>query len=128
MTIEEIRDLYGGYDGYVRCRDCPVYDGKGACHDPASGYDDCYEKILEYLGENDVVNHPSHYTQGNIECIDAMKSAFGANELAVYCKIVAFKYIWRCALKNGSEDVKKAIWYLNKYLEILEGETANEAD
>ena len=68
--------------------------------------------------ENDVVNHPSHYTQGGIECIDAMKSAFGADELAVYCKIAAFKYIWRCELKNGSEDVKKAIWYLQKFLEL----------
>ena len=36
---------------------------------------------------NDVINHPSHYTQGGIECIDAMESAFGAAELAVYCKI-----------------------------------------
>lgn len=69
----------------------------------------------------DVVNHPSHYTQGNIECIDAMKSAFGAAQLATYCKIAAFKYIWRCEYKNGAEDVKKAIWYLNKFLE-LEGE------
>lgn len=68
--------------------------------------------------ENDVINHPSHYTQGGIECIDAMKSAFGAAQLAVYCKIAAFKYIWRCEYKNGAEDVKKAIWYLNKFLEL----------
>ena len=72
---------------------------------------------------NDVINHPSHYTQGSIECIDAMKSAFGAEELAVYCKIAAFKYIWRCERKNGSEDIKKAIWYLKKYLELKDGET-----
>lgn len=68
--------------------------------------------------ENDVINHPSHYTQGGIECIDAMKSAFGAAQLAVYCKIAAFKYIWRCEYKNGAEDVKNAIWYLNKFLEL----------
>ena len=68
--------------------------------------------------ENDVVNHPSHYTQGGIECIDAMESAFGAAQLAVYCKIAAFKYIWRCEYKNGAADVKKAIWYLNKFLEL----------
>ena len=68
--------------------------------------------------ENDVINHPSHYTQGGIECIDAMESAFGAAQLAVYCKIAAFKYIWRCEYKNGVEDVKKAIWYLNKFLEL----------
>ena len=74
---------------------------------------------LKESGETpDMVEHPRHYTQGGIECIDAMKSAFGADELAVYCKIAAFKYIWRCELKNGSEDVKKAIWYLNKFLEL----------
>ena len=71
---------------------------------------------------NDVINHPSHYTQGSVECIDAMKSAFGAEELAVYCKIAAFKYIWRCERKNGSEDIKKAVWYLKKYLELEDGE------
>lgn len=70
---------------------------------------------------NDVINHPSHYTQGGIECIDAMESAFSAAELAVYCKIAAFKYIWRCDYKNGSEDVKKAIWYLKKYLVLKRG-------
>lgn len=76
---------------------------------------------IEHEAENDVVNHPAHYTQGGIECIDAMKSAFGADELAVYCKIAAFKYIWRCEHKNGLEDVKKAVWYLNKYLELKDG-------
>ena len=77
--------------------------------------------------ENDVINHPSHYTQGGIECIDAMESAFGAAQLAVYCKIAAFKYIWRCEYKNGAEDVKKAIWYLNKFLELKGDGDANDA-
>ena len=70
---------------------------------------------------NDNVNHPIHYTQGGIECIDAMISAFGEEEVKTYCKINAFKYIWRTDYKNGTEDVKKAVWYLNKFLE-LEGE------
>ena len=54
----------------------------------------------ELEAENDVINHPSHYTQGEIECIDAMESAFGADQLAVYCKIAAFKYVWRCEYKK----------------------------
>lgn len=70
--------------------------------------------------KDDVVNHPSHYTQGNIECIEAMESAFGAEELAIYCKIAAFKYIWRTEHKNGLEDIKKALWYMNKYVELSE--------
>lgn len=90
---------------------------------PAEGPDeDDAEPISD---EDSPVNHPTHYTQGNIECIDAMESAFGVEELAAYCKIAAFKYIWRCKLKNGLEDVDKAIWYLRKFKELKE-KTNNE--
>lgn len=70
---------------------------------------------------SDNVNHPAHYTQGSIECIDAMVAAFGAEAVKTYCKINAFKYIWRTDYKNGTEDLEKAVWYLNRYLK-LEGE------
>lgn len=73
--------------------------------------------------EVDMVNKPPHYTSGSIECIDAMKAAFGADELAVYCKIAAFKYIWRCELKGGTEDIKKARFYLDKYIELKDGDS-----
>ena len=125
MTIEEARDKYSNYEnGYISCYFCPLKDN---CNRNLRGFSDCWEKIARYMSDmedekDDAVNHPSHYTQGGIECIDAMKSADGSHELAVYCKIAAFKYIWRCEHKNGSEDVKKAIWYLNKFLE-LKGET-----
>lgn len=69
---------------------------------------------------DDKVNHPSHYTQGDIECIDAMVSAFGDEEVINYCKINAFKYLWRSDKKNHLEDIKKAAWYLNKYIELAE--------
>lgn len=122
MTIEEARKIFGVAErnGYVSCSDCPAL---GSCERDLSGYGDCWGKISQFMSaiENDVVNHPAHYTQGGIECIDAMKAAFGADELAVYCKIAAFKYIWRCEHKNGLEDVKKAVWYLNKYIELKGG-------
>lgn len=76
----------------------------------------------------DMVNSPPHYTQGGIECIDAMKSAFGATELEAYCKIAAFKYIWRCEKKNGNEDIRKAIWYLQKYLSLKEKTEVEKVD
>lgn len=63
--------------------------------------------------ENDVINHPSHYTQGGIECIDAMESAFGAAQLAVYCKIAAFKYI------SGAVSAKTAQRTLKRLSGIL---------
>lgn len=68
----------------------------------------------------DKVNHPKHYTQGKIECIEAMESAFGKEELAIYCKIAAFKYLWRGKLKGGKEDILKAEWYIRKMIELSE--------
>jgi hypothetical protein len=64
------------------------------------------------------VNHPSHYASGGIECIDAMEAAFGKAEVASFCKLNAFKYIWRESSKQGNVSIGKAIWYLNKYLEL----------
>ena len=61
----------------------------------------------------DNVNHPSHYT-GRYECIDVMQDVFGDEATNDFCLCNAFKYIWRANKKNGLEDVKKAVWYLNK--------------
>lgn len=59
----------------------------------------------------DMVNQPPHY-QGEIECIDAIASAFGREGARQYAHINAFKYVWRANYKNGDEDIRKAIWYL----------------
>lgn len=67
----------------------------------------------------DNVNHPSHYT-GRYECIDVMQDVFGNGAVDNFCLCNAFKYIWRARKKNGLEDVKKAVWYLNKYIEEAE--------
>lgn len=64
------------------------------------------------------VNHPNHYNQGDIECIDAMLAAYGNEMVSAFCICNAFKYIWRFADKNGIEDIQKAIWYLNKTLSL----------
>jgi hypothetical protein len=47
-----------------------------------------------------------------------MRAAFGHYETAVFCKLNAFKYVWRASSKNGNEDIDKASWYLNKYREL----------
>lgn len=66
----------------------------------------------------DKVNHPSHYTQGKVECIDAIESAtVHKNGLDAVCTANIIKYIWRCESKNGLEDLKKARWYLDKMIE-----------
>lgn len=71
----------------------------------------------------DLVNHPSHYETGKFECIDVMIETQGVEAVKSFCLCNAFKYIYRCNNKHSSpiEDVKKSIWYLDKYLE-LEGD------
>jgi hypothetical protein len=67
----------------------------------------------------DFVNHPAHYNAGKIECIDAMQDVFGADAVKDFCLLSAFKYIWRCRSKGKEhEDIKKAVWYLQKYLTL----------
>lgn len=69
---------------------------------------------------NDPVNHPSHYTQGNVECIDAMEIAFGEEAVARYCLCAMFKYLWRRKDKgNEEQDIQKSLWYFDKFVEII---------
>lgn len=72
----------------------------------------------EFDKQHDAVNHPSHYTSGGIECIDAMEAAYGTEAVMHFCQCNAFKYQWRFDKKNGAEDIQKAQWYQNKYLEL----------
>ena len=72
-------------------------------------------------GKNNV-NHPAHYTQGGIECIDAMKAAT-VNKKPFEAVLVGnvIKYLWRYESKGGLEDVEKALWYLTRlHKEIVE--------
>lgn len=71
----------------------------------------------------DMVNHPEHYETNGIECIDAMVASQGKETVSNYCVCNAFKYIWRHQHKGKSiEDIQKAIWYLNKYVELNENQ------
>ena len=44
---------------------------------------------------NDAVNHPTHYTSGGVECIEAIRSSMTADGFCDYCKGNIIKYIWR---------------------------------
>lgn len=65
--------------------------------------------------QNDPINHPSHYTSGKIEVIDFIEDQGFGFHLAN-----AVKYICRAGKKDPSkeiEDLEKASWYLNRYIE-----------
>lgn len=75
----------------------------------------------------DSVNHPSHYNQGSVECIEAIKSATaGLKGIEAFCAGNAIKYLWRWKNKGGSQDVEKAIWYLERLKKELKEENGKE--
>lgn len=76
---------------------------------------------------NNNVDHPLHYCQGGIECIDAIKAAtVGKTGIEAFCVGNAIKYLFRYETKNGIEDVRKAAWYVNRLIaELDEKDKAN---
>lgn len=78
---------------------------------------------MENANLKDNINHPSHYTQGDIECIDAIKAAtVGKTGIEAVCTAQIIKYIWRFNDKNGVEDVRKAKWYIDRLIKELTSE------
>ena len=66
--------------------------------------------------QEDVVNHPSHYTDGGIECIDALEAQLTTEEYRGYLKGNIAKYVWRERHKGKTESLKKAQFYLNRLI------------
>ena len=81
-----------------------------------------WSKVTDEIDEEYVehVDHPDHYKTGNFECIDVMEEIFGKEAVKNFCQLNAFKYLWRSKKKNGAEDIAKAQWYLNKFIELGE--------
>lgn len=90
------------------------------CDDAAETDDEA--ALNECIGQDiDVVNHPSHYTKGRIECIDAIEAAtVGKTGIEAVCVANIIKYLFRYEEKGGLESVRKAQWYLNKLISELE--------
>lgn len=80
--------------------------------------------------------NPSHYKNGKIECIDALEAAtIGKTGIEAVCTANVIKYLWRYEDKNGKEDVQKAVWYINKLMNVLtdkqdklKGDAVNDAE
>lgn len=68
----------------------------------------------------DAIN-PKHYKTGKYECIDVMIETLGIDFVKGFCIGNAFKYLYRFKHKNGVEDVKKAKWYIDKFVELEGG-------
>lgn len=91
--------------------------------------DDCYD-FYSLANENeeprktlnDKVNHPSHYTYGEIEVIDYCDQVCKqySPELAPYV-FNAIKYLSRANHKGGREDIGKAKYYVQRLFDKWEG-------
>ena len=118
----------------VKCTSCKYYDAEKLCRNP-NGHYYYGEACIDYIENeeenhsadvskkvDDAVNHPAHYTQGGIECIDALKAAtVGLTGIEAVCTANAIKYLWRWKHKNGVEDIDKAIWYLERLKQEVQG-------
>ena len=146
MTIEEKKERLNNYCGNRDgCTGCLLRDEKhewtrpcygNPCLNIADSPEKDLDKALAIIGEaaeepfeepdffdkklnlpNDPVNHPSHYTDGKIEVID-----FITDKKLGFCLGNAVKYISRAGKKDPTkevEDLEKAIWYINRYIETL---------
>ena len=74
------------------------------------------EDFLEQPTDN--VNNPSHYGNGQIECIDYLEDFMTTEEFIGYLRGNIGKYLHRWRYKNGLEDLRKAEWYLKKLIEV----------
>lgn len=148
MTIDEMRNKLTEYCyGFIHCENgCRLRKPGGFCRwndlsDEST--EDCYHFLIAegLIGKpeqpeinfvkverkdkveptNDAVQHPSHYTQGGIECIDAIRASMTADGFCDYCKGNIIKYIWRWRDKGGAEDLRKASVYLNWLINAAEG-------
>ena len=100
-------------------------DGCEGCALKICSTEECVELVRMWLEGKckdnppaDNVNHPSHYTSGKIEVIDFIED----KELGFHLGN-AVKYISRAGRKNPDkivEDLQKAVWYINRQIQILE--------
>ena len=98
--------------GYI-CRGC-MHKDQGCI--PDTGYScmhwECDPKMISDSKGVDPVNHPSHYTQGGIECIDCIRASMSKDGFEDYCKGNVIKYLHRWRFKGGVQDLRKAEVYL----------------
>ena len=112
MTYEEVlnrlKSWVKEHDDYLTCK----------------AMKDAIEIAIEAIEKQpitDAVQHPSHYTQGGIECIEAIRASMTADGFCDYCKGNIIKYIWRWRDKGGVEDLRKASVYLDWLINAAEG-------
>ena len=75
--------------------------------------------FAEAKATHDSVDHPKHYDNGTVECIDWIEERLSPEEFKGYLLGNALKYSFRYEDKGKPvEDLRKAQWYLKKLEEL----------
>lgn len=78
------------------------------------------EYIESLSPDVDIVNHPSHYTSGKIECIDYIEDALTPEEYRGYLRGCMIKYQHRLMHKGSAkQNAEKMRWYNDKLIDTL---------
>lgn len=130
MTVAEKQARLMEYCGKTSCDKCKFpgeeweepYGSSKYCLSIGSSPESDLDKALAIIAdipENDPVDHPSHYTDGKIETIE-----FIEDKKLCFCLGNAVKYISRAGKKDPTkeiEDLRKAIWYVERRIKQLGG-------
>lgn len=122
-TMEDMLEKIDQYcTGRSCCADCEIKDICNSCgtwDDDPELTKQAFEILTgETTAMEDNVNHPKHYTDGGMECIDEMLAIFGREVVMNFCLCNVWKYRRRALSKNGAEDMEKSHWYMKKYYDL----------
>lgn len=101
-TFAEVLDVDYNAEDVKESRETINRENKGT-HLRTSGYE--------------MVNHPKHYNNYDVEVIDMMEKIFGLYDTYAFCKLNAYKYRMRAGTKPGTpvqQDLDKEQWYLTR--------------
>jgi hypothetical protein len=125
-SSKEGREMKAGDKVWVLCEVAMVYSHESLYmdirHDGAvfeAKVSDC--RPVEPSNSSEIPNsssdpiNPSHYKQGGIECIEAIKAALGEG-FPDYLRGNVMKYLWRYKEKGGADDLRKSAWYLDRLI------------
>ena len=76
--------------------------------------------------KHDAVNHPRHYTSSPAKCLQCGEpiECIQVVEHQSFSVGNAMKYLWRAGLKDDAvQDLRKAIWYIQREIEKIERES-----
>lgn len=126
LEIEYPENINKQYAG--GCKSCPRdygYVKNDYCVEIYNSCEECWAREAEEREEkemqNDNVNHPSHYTQGGIECYKAIEASMTPEAYKGYLKGNILKYVWRYEKKGSKiENLRKAEWYLKELIKEVE--------